>query len=110
MSLPADDSSQSAMNMALGPGVSLISKSSSSATLDSSRDSGSSSSSSSSSDTNSGGDGVPEWKKKQQAARAAFRSQNNLDANSIEAKRSKKKVSDNTSVMGGGGVGLRRRG
>merc|ERR1719453_1931482 len=109
MSLPADDSSQSAMNMALGPGVSLISKSSSSATLDSSRDSGSSSSSSSS-DTNSGGDGVPEWKKKQQAARAAFRSQNNLDANSIEAKRSKKKVSDNTSVMGGGGVGLRRRG
>merc|ERR1711871_1392230 len=95
-----DRSSQNAMDMALGPGLSLNLKSSSTS------DSSSGSSGDSSISSSSSGEEVPEWKKKQLAARAAFRAQNGLDADKIESKRKKKL--DTTTAMTSGGIGLRR--
>ena len=94
------------MDMVLGPGVSMTPKSASSSLSGStSRSDSASSSSSSSGDSKNE---IPEWKKKQLAARAAFRAQNNLDSGTIESKRQAKKKSDAMSSMTGGGIGLRR--
>merc|ERR1711988_1457089 len=96
-----DKSSQNTMDMALGPGVSLSPRSPPSSS------SGDGDSSSSVGSGSSGGDEIPEWKKKQLAARAAFRAQNGLDAGKIES--SRKKKLDAASTMTGGGIGLRRK-
>ena len=100
-----DRSSQNTMDMALGPGVSLTPRSSTTTTT-TTTSSSPLSSSGNSGDSSTREDDIPEWKKKQLAARNAFRAQNGLDAAKIESKRKKKL--DTTSTLTNGGIGLRR--